>query len=480
MIRNQWPIFATLLLLMGCANPDRQMLRTFKSIKLATEQQSEAYHYAHALCSQYGPRMSGTPGAAQSEEMASMLFRSFGYDDVYFQTVPFLQWNRLSADLTLDSAGITRPVPTLALAYSPSAQLSGWLQDVGNGLISDFQKYNVDGKIAVFTRDLLPGTPSNVVNRHYSEKISYAIAQGAIGCIIINSSPGLLCFTGSASLDGNVLKIPAVSISQEEGLRLRAQWQQGPIRASLRLENNLQQTTARNVVARLEGATWPNETIVVGAHLDSWDISEGALDNAAGAASVLDIARLFATLPLPCKRSLEFVLFTAEEEGCYGSKAYVDEIRRQNRLENIRYMMNMDMTINAIGFNLMGRYDSEDFFRHIGSLIATTDTLFHPEPTHELYLSSDHAAFLFEGIPTFTTDNAFGDYSIYHTPADSLGALTPNALRPNVSYAAMMLYALANASELPATAFSSEQVQQYLIDNDLQEALILSGDWIWN
>ena len=123
--------------------------------------------------------------------------------------------------------------------------------------------------------------------------MSLAIAQGAAGCIAVSPVPGGLPVTGSATLDGEMIRIPAVSISYEEGEKLRASLSRRDARARIVTTNSCQPAYARNIVARMEGYEYPEETIVVGAHLDTWDISPGALDNASGAVSVLEIARIW-------------------------------------------------------------------------------------------------------------------------------------------------------------------------------------------
>lgn len=469
-----------LFLLMGCENPRLHLLNVFKSIEVEVSQNSVAYPLLTDICDRYGPRLAGTESAARAEELTAILFRSYGYRNVFFQPFTYNQWQRGKALLHIDTAGSFEEFPSLALAYTPSANVSSEIVDAGNGLIDDYNGKNVTGKIVLIHLGLLPETPDNVKNTHRAQKLALAIAQGAAGCIAVNASPGDLPVTGTATLDGGMIKIPAVSISLEKGTRLRKCIATRNCYARIQTENTCRPATARNVVARMEGYDIPEETIVIGAHLDSWDISPGALDNTSGAVSVLDIARTFRALGLKTRRTIDFVLFMAEEEGHYGSELYVREARHRNRLQGIRYMFNHDMTINTYGFNLMGRYESEDFFREIGELIQLTDTSFSNTIAHFTHLGSDHAPFIFEGISTFTPLCQYLDFHSYHTTADTPDLITPMMLEKNVKISAMILYALANAQELPATLFTGEQTRQYLIDNDLQESLVVSGDWRWD
>src|SRR3954462_13854182 len=115
------------------------------------------------------------------------------------------------------------------------------------------------------------------------------------------------------------------------------------ISAHLAMSNHSDMIKARNVVATLKGSEFPDEEIVIGGHLDSWDLATGAIDNGIGSFSVLDMARTFKALKLQPERTVEFVMFMGEEEGLLGSKAYVEKAMKDGSLQKVRYMLNFDM-----------------------------------------------------------------------------------------------------------------------------------------
>src|SRR6185436_18285619 len=117
--------------------------------------------------------------------------------------------------------------------------------------------------------------------------------------------------------------IPAVCISKEDGEKLRMQLENGKLYSHITMTNFSGMIKARNVIGTIKGKTFPNEKIIVGGHLDSWDLATGAIDNGIGSFSVLDMARTFKALKLQPARSVEFVMFMGEEEGLLGSKAYL-------------------------------------------------------------------------------------------------------------------------------------------------------------
>src|SRR5690606_16794265 len=256
------------------------------------------------------------------------LLKSYGFSDVSFQPFAVNGWARESLDLQVGVSGQLKPVKAAALASTPTtAQARGELVDMGNGLASDYaaNPEKVAGKIVLAALNLLPDSPEGTKNLHRSAKASLAIQYGAKGIILFNSVAGGTLLTGTASITGELLPIPALCIGLEDGLKLKEAMATGNLKATIAMKNTTSSMQARNVIDRIEGSELPNEKIVVGAHLDSWDLAEGAVDNGLGAFSVIDMARTFMALGIRPKRTIEFVLFMGEEQGLLGSKAYVHE-----------------------------------------------------------------------------------------------------------------------------------------------------------
>src|SRR5690606_4484560 len=206
----------------------------------------------------------------------------------------------------------------VALALTPAkAELEGELVDMGNGLEEDYLAApgKVAGKVVLAALNILPGSPDGTRNIHRSAKVTLAIQHGAKGIIVFNSVAGGTLLTGAASIDGTILPIPALAIGLEDGMAVKEEWTNRRLSAQILMHNKTGKFGARNVIARIEGSELPHETIVVGGHLDSWDLSPGAVDNGLGSFSVIDMARTFAALGLQPKRSVEFVLFMGEEQG---------------------------------------------------------------------------------------------------------------------------------------------------------------------
>ncbi len=300
---------------------------TFRKINQEVKQHTQAYHHLEQATQRIGHRLTGSANGAKAEELAFSLLKSYGFR-VKYQSFEAQSWERRSLALTVGSnADNTRAIKAVSLAHSPvSAQLSAALIDVGNGLDTDYASLGerVKGKMALVYLGVLPGSAKGTSNLHRSEKTALAVKHGAVGVIFINTVEGGVLLTGTASVDGKLIAVPALCIGLEDGWELKKRLVNENLVANVDMQNFSSLIKARNIIATWPGSTLPNEKIVVGAHLDSWDLATGAIDNGIGSFSVIDMARTFARLQLKTRRNIEFVLFMGEEQGLLGSKAYVE------------------------------------------------------------------------------------------------------------------------------------------------------------
>ena len=258
-------------------------------INKEVQQNSEAYQQLKKATETIGHRATGTENGRIAEEYAANLLRSYGYD-VSFQEFTFSGWNRKSLDLKINN----QPIKAVALAHSPAnVNLSGELIDLGNGFEEDYKKIGdkVKGKIVFAALGLLDGTPKEIENLHRSEKTALAEKYGAKGIILFNRPAGGILLTGTASVTGEIIKIPAINISLEDGLKIKENLSKGKEIAKIEMKNDVGQMKGRNIIAKKIGSKILDEKIVLGGHLDSWDLATGAIDNGVGSFSVMDIER---------------------------------------------------------------------------------------------------------------------------------------------------------------------------------------------
>lgn len=460
----------------------------FKRIKEEVESNSQAYNTLGNACQTIGHRLTGSPNGKRAEEFAFNLFKKYGFRDTKYQGFQVESWARDTVTLSIGPPKSDNiiDVPVVSLAMTPvESSINGTIIDAGNGLDEDFEKLKeeIKGKIVLMNIGLLDAKPGQR-NLHRSEKTALAIKHGALGVIFANTVKGQILLTGTASVTGNLISIPAVCVSYESGQEIR-NWlvSQPKLLAMIDMQNVSQPIKARNVVATLKGdhKTLKHEKIVIGGHLDSWDLATGAIDNGIGSFSVIDIARTFKALGLKSKRTIEFVAFMGEEEGLLGSKAYIERAKRTGEIDKIVYMINLDMTNNVFGYNAGGRDELVQLFKEIGNIVKSIDPEFGNEISNAAGLHSDNQPFLLEGIPAGTPNGKLdrGVLDCYHANCDGFNLVNKKELEKTVKYTAMLLYGVANAPVFPAKKLDYYSTREFFIKQNLRRELELGNEWRW-
>src|SRR6478735_5337092 len=201
----------------ACKKPETQ-LETFQRINQEVLTNSKAYATLGEATSTIGHRLTGSENGAKAEEYTYNKFKEYGFDDVKYVEFEVEAWSRGKIAVAID--GDT--VKAVTLGHAPvAADVTGEIVDVGNGLEADYAGKDVKGKIAFMYIGILEGSPEGTHNLHRSEKTAYAIQHGAIGVIIFNQVPGGVLLTGTASVTGELIPIPAICISKENGTALK-------------------------------------------------------------------------------------------------------------------------------------------------------------------------------------------------------------------------------------------------------------------
>ena len=459
---------------------------TFQTINSEVLENSEAYSTLKESTETIGHRLTGSENGAKAEQYIYDKLKAYGFEDVQFQEFEVEAWSRGDVQLTLNTKDIRDSIPAVSLGHSPvKASVEGEKIDMGNGLVSDYENIGdgLKGKIALPYISLLPGTPEGTKNLHRSEKAELAIKNGAAGIIIFNQVPNGVLLTGTASVTGELLDIPAICIGYENGMKLKGQLATDPksVTASISMTNQSGMIKARNVIATLPGKEIPEERIIVGGHLDSWDLATGAIDNGIGSFAILDIARTFKANKLSPKRTMQFVFFMGEEQGLFGSTKMVEEAVADGSIDEIKFMMNLDMSGNPIGMNASGANIDTTFFNDLGAKIQAVDTIYQASFSSRAGLHSDHQPFMLEGVPILSVRSNLDRsiYSCYHADCDDFKLVNKAHITNTTRFCTMMLYAVADSEKLPATKMNSEETRQFMIDNGLEENLKMQGDWKW-
>jgi Iap family predicted aminopeptidase len=473
--------FFFLALASVCLNASAQdnFGKVFREINTEVQANSKAYGTLKNASETIGHRLTGSTNGAKAEAYAHDLLKSYGID-VKYQPFEVESWDRKTLAVKVGST----PMKAVTLAHSPvAANVTATIIDAGNGLEADYKLLGdkVKGKIALIYLGVLPGSPQGTSSLHRSEKTALATKYGAVGVMIINTVKDGVLLTGTASVTGKLIPIPAVCIGLENGMALKEKLKSESQVATIEMTNFSGLIKARNVIATFKGTEFPKEKVVVGGHLDSWDLATGAIDNGIGSFAILDMARTFKKLNLTTKRTLEFVLFMGEEQGLLGSRAYVDQAKKDKSIDQIVYMLNYDMTNDPKGFSTT-RKEMEPLLKGWGEEIVKID----PEYTNVFRagagLHSDHQPFLLEGI---TTGGGAGGKlpnnsgPLYHSDGDSFNLVDEQGLKNTVRFSTMQAYALANTPKIPVGKLGDAALEEFLKSQNLKVPLQIAGEWRW-
>ena len=301
--------------------------------------ESKSYNWLDHLSNQIGGRLSGSLEAQKAVEWSKDELDKLGFDDVYLQPVMVPTWIRGPKEFALieTEPGITFNVNITALGGSVATPSVGLKANVVE--ITDLEelkvlgKEKIDGKIVFFNRPMDPTYISTFTA--YGKAVDQralgaleASKYGAIGVIVRSMTLRVDDFPHTGGLTyGNLPKskrIPAAAISTQGANKLSDLLK---IKPNLKFLFRQQSKTIRdsqsyNVIAEIKGSEYPNEVILVGGHLDSWDIGDGAHDDGAGVVHSMDLLNIFNKISYKPKRTIRVVLFMNEENGGRGSNKY--------------------------------------------------------------------------------------------------------------------------------------------------------------
>lgn len=354
------------------------------------------------------------------------------------------------------------------------------LVDVGFGEDAGFAKAGAtaSGSILLVHQDLLSSVDELIGEYTRAPAIiDRALKAHAVAIFWMSTRPGSLLYRHTSTPGGGVLeKLPQAIVARDDAEKLAHLLAAGQsVRVELRMPNKASgPTETRNVIAEIHGWEKPQEFVVLGAHLDSWDLGQGALDNGCDVAMLIDAARVIHQSGSLPRRSIRFVLFNGEEEGFLGSHAYVEAHRAE--LDDAIAAIIFDSGTGAVtGYSVEGRADilpaARDALEPLKALGATNFT------THAA-IETDNFDFLLAGVPTLLPDQALANYlPNYHASSDTFDKVDLKNLKKQSAIAAITVYALADAPERIGVRQSRSQIEQLLKNTDIDQQMRLEGFW---
>ncbi len=438
------------------------------------------------LCDRIGGRPTGSPECDRAVEWAAAKLRAAGLEGVAVEpfTMPSL-WLGGEAEARC-LAPEAFPIRAAAAPQSPSTPGAGPLEArlvvAGIGRPEDFAALgkSARGAIAlVATREMK--TFEDLFTEYMRDRAMLEAARdaGVAAVLLMSTRPRGLLYRHPVTATGALAPLPVAVVSREPALRLARLAAEREIRVRLWLRNRTGgEYEARNVIADIRGREKPEEIVLIGAHLDSWDLGTGAEDNGVNAALVIDVARGMKELGLVPRRTVRFVLFTGEEQGMWGSAGYVK--RHAAEMDRHVAVVIHDIGSGRIsGFYLNGR---EEMRPSVDEALSAVEALGPFAHSLEAVLGTDNFDFLLSGVPNLIASQAVAPYlPDYHAESDVFDRVDAREARANAAIAAALVWHLAERSERPAARQTRAEVEKLIVESGLDtqmKALGLWDDWV--
>ena len=406
------------------------------------------YRVTESLTTEVGPRMAGSEGDARAVAWAQAKFRELGYDKVWIEPVTFPKWERRSEQAHVLGAH-AQPLALTALGGSPGGTVEAEVVRFADlAALEAAPAGSLAGKIAFVdyrmerARD---GSGYGPGSRVRSRGPSVAIGKGASGFLMRSAGTDShrQPHTGITRFDEGLTPIPSAALSVPDAEQLTRLLQRGPQRVRLQLDCGWTGTaTSYNVIGEIRGSKHPKEVVLIGGHLDSWDLGTGAVDDGAGVGLTMAAGALIGQLPKAPARTIRVVAFANEEQGLYGGKAYAQQ--HASALRQHQIAAESDFGAGRIyAYSSSAPAHAQQADRQIAEVLAPLGIAHVPG---EGGPGPDISPFAAEGLAWARLAQDGSDYfDLHHTPDDTFDKIDPKALAQNVAAYAVFAYLAAQA-----------------------------------
>ncbi len=438
---------------------DRYRGDAARIIEAATKS-DEGYRKLEELCLTIGHRLSGSPELERAIEWAQETLRRDGQENVRAEPVLVPKWvrGRESAEMVRPRR---EPMAMLGLGGSVATPAGGITAPVL--VVADVEELRrrsseAAGKIVVFNFPMAPGEPPSGGDyggavRYRGAGARWAAEHGAVAALIRSVTTRTLRspHTGAMGYGDATTRIPSAAISVEDAemlARLQARGETPEVRLEMEARLETDSAPSANVVAELVGREKPYEVVVIGGHIDSWDVGQGAQDDGAGCLIALEALNILRKLDLRPRRTIRLVLFTNEENGLAGGEAYA----AQHAEELSRHVAAIEADSGCgepTGYGL----GVEDAGRSARGLVQLEQIVSLLSPLGPLRASkggggADIGPMRPAGVPLIGHHNVMTHYfDIHHTHADTIDKIPVDVFQRNVAAMAVTAFVLADMEE---------------------------------
>lgn len=411
------------------------------------------YTVVESLTTEVGPRMAGSEADARAVAWAKAKFAQLGFDKVWTEPVTFPKWERRS-----ESAAVlgehAQPLHVTALGGSPAGTIEGEVVRFADmAALKAAPEGSLAGKIAFVDYQMSKardghdyGNGGAVRGRAPSE----AIRKGAIGFVMRSAGTDShrVPHTGITRFDEGLTPVPSAALSMPDADQLARLVEHGATRIRLSLDCGWDGTaTSYNVIGEITGREKPKEVVVIGGHLDSWDLGTGAIDDGAGVGITMAAGHLIGALKQAPKRSIRVVAFANEEQGLYGGKAYA-EAHGRNAADMKLHQIGAESDFGAgriYAFNTgsASPQASRAATAQIAQVLAPLGIAYTPDkggPGPDIGPIAAKG-----GAWGWLAQDGTDYFDLHHTADDTLDKIDPKALAQNVAAYTVFAYLAAEA-----------------------------------
>jgi hypothetical protein len=433
-----------------------------------------------ALSQEIGGRVTGSPTNARAVDWALQRFRDAGVPvrrEAF--TMPSL-WLENTASATVRGNGVAFSTRVAAMPFSgptPPSGMTAPLLDVGLGTDADFERVGPAARGAFLFVETQELADIEGLFREYNEAFAIerrAVAAGAAGVAYMGSRATGVLYRHNSSLRGPDVRPMLV---MERGAAQRAL---GLLRTgkslSLDLTLDLEIGPAYesdNVIGEIRGSTKPAEVVVVGAHLDSWDLGSGALDNGANVALVIDVARQMQRLGIRPARTIRFALWNGEEQGLEGSSGYT----KTHSAELDDHVMAMSFDIGCGVFNGFFTGGRPEIVPAVERVLTPVKGLGPFAIIDAPIVGTDNFDFMMHGVANIVANQEPAAYGpSYHAQSDQLEQCDLRSVRINAAIAAALTYGF-GTGEVTWKRQTRRDIERLIRATDLEQQMRTFNVW---
>jgi len=429
---------------------------------------SELMKNLEYLTTQIGPRLTGSPQMEAASQWTLKRFKDYGID-AHLETAQIAHAWKRGVDTLEITAPIQRHVGIHALGWSKATagEVSAPVVMVTATTPEELAAYKGKLKGAIIMRK--PGTPNpdiDTAENAYDAvippsrgvpkqaggyrqmmKMLKTIAAEQPAAILLDSGKPDSLFNMSGGFGGyKPSDVPEAFITHENYLLIWRLAQAGPVTLKINITGTFSDApaTASITVAEIKGSEHPDERVIIGGHLDSWDLGQGALDNGTGAMAVLEAARTLKALGWTPKRTLTFILFTGEEQGGIGADTFMKN--HKDEIEKMDAALILDTgTGKVFSIALEDLYETAPL---MGEIYRPLQEVFDMQPlSTRVFGSSDHEEFLQAGVPGYFCVQKPAHYGeAHHSQTDTFDKVIPDEINEGAAVLAAWAW---NVSEMP-------------------------------